>query len=85
LNKLLPLWRSKIRLVAFVYALGFLATMSLQLWSVIEGGALERPRPHWQEWAIPIVFILGTSALWPLILVLALMQLLGLIKAPITF
>jgi hypothetical protein len=81
----MPFWRSKIRLVAFVYAVGFLATISLQLWSVIVGGALERPRAHWQDWAMPIVFILGTSALWPLILVLALMQLLGLTKAPITF
>jgi hypothetical protein len=76
-------WQRKARLAAFLYATGFLATMFLIMSGSIQGGALERPRAHWQDWAIPLAFTFGASALWPLVLVLALAAALGLVRVPI--
>jgi len=71
--------------ILILYYIGVLVTALFLSWLSIESGALARPHPYWQNWVMPVAAILVSSALWPLLWGLVLLQFLGAIRSPITF
>jgi hypothetical protein len=76
--------QSKIRFVAIVYTVGALGTALVLAWAAIDGGALTRPRPDWQDWAVPLALNLAVCVLWPIFWGLWLLQLVAWVLAPVT-
>jgi hypothetical protein len=77
-------WKGRWKVGLTIYFVGFLICEALLLWSVYEAGGFDRSHTF-ADLAMIGTFHLVTGILWPVVLVVLILQLAGLLPHPIEF
>jgi hypothetical protein len=72
------------KVVLTIYFVGFLICELLGLWGAYQSGGFDRPHTLTDLTVIGIYYLV-TGLLWPIVLIVVVLQLLGLLPHPIQF